>query len=338
ARAGLEFVVLESAPLSGGQMMNTETIDNYPGLPGITGFEISQKMRSHADGLGAKFLNQQVEEIVPLGGDGACGCGDAGANADGACGCGDGGANADSACGCGDAGANVDGACGCGDGGANADGACGCEGARVKVVTSSDEYFAKNVLLATGATPAKLGVPGEEEFRGRGVSYCATCDGGFFRGRDVAVVGGGDTALSDAIYLSRICRKVYVIHRRDAFRGTKSLSDKLIAAENVEILWDTVVEEVGGTDLVDHLVTKNTKLGLTGELAVEGVFVAVGTVPQTDLVRKLVDCDPRGFVLAGEECKTSVEGIYAAGDIRKKPLRQIVTATADGANAIEAMQ
>lgn len=201
------------------------------------------------------------------------------------------------------------------------------------VHTREGDLEAKAIILATGAVHAALEVEGEEKFSGKGVSYCATCDGAFFRGKTVAVVGGGDVALEDAIYLSRICEKVYLIHRRDELRGAYILQEELKALSNVEFLYSHVVEEITGEDAVSGLRVRNLKTGESCRLQMDGVFVAVGIRPGTELVRDLVDCDEGGYVLAGEDCVTSVPGIFAAGDVRKKPLRQIATAVADGANA-----
>lgn len=210
------------------------------------------------------------------------------------------------------------------------------EGESFTVCTAEGELETKTVILATGAEHAHLGVPGEEELSGMGVSYCATCDGAFFRGRTVAVVGGGDVALEDAIYLARTCEKVWVIHRRDEFRGASVLQEQLKALPNVEILYHHVTEEICGTDAVEKLRLKDVKTGEQRELPVAGVFIAVGIRPQTELVQGLAACDEAGYVLAGEDCATSVPGLFAAGDVRKKTLRQIVTAVADGANAATA--
>lgn len=199
-------------------------------------------------------------------------------------------------------------------------------------------YEAKTLILATGATHSKLGVPGEEQFSGMGVSYCATCDGAFFKNRITAVVGGGDVAAEDAIFLSRLCKKVYLIHRRDSLRAVKSLQDRLFAKENVEILWDSEVTEICGADAVEKIMLYNKKSRQTSELEVGGVFIAAGVVPNTELFQGLVEMDERGYVKAGEDCATSCRGIFAAGDIRLKPMRQIITAVADGANAVCAIQ
>ena len=199
--------------------------------------------------------------------------------------------------------------------------------------TDQGELEAKTVILATGAVHAMLGAPGEERLGGRGVSYCATCDGAFFRGRTVAVVGGGDVALEDAIYLARTSEKVYLIHRRDELRGAMVLQQELKGLPNVEILYSHVVEEILGEDAVEAVTLKDCRTEETFRLPVDGVFVAVGIRPQTELVRGLAACDEGGYVLAGEDCATDVPGLFVAGDVRRKPLRQIVTAVADGANA-----
>lgn len=201
------------------------------------------------------------------------------------------------------------------------------------VRTDQGELEARTVILATGAVHALLGVPGEERLSGKGVSYCATCDGAFFRGRTVAVVGGGDVALEDAIYLARSCEKVYLVHRRDELRGAMVLQQELKALPNVEILYSHVVQEILGEEAVEAVTLKDCKTEKSFRLPVAGVFVAVGIRPQTELVQGLAACDESGYVLAGEDCATDVRGLFAAGDVRRKPLRQIVTAVADGANA-----
>lgn len=195
-------------------------------------------------------------------------------------------------------------------------------------------YEAKALILAAGAEHAMLNVPGEAEYRGKGVSYCATCDGAFFRGRDVAVVGGGDVAVEDAIYLSRFCNKVYLIHRRDSLRAAKSLQEKLFSCENAEIIWNSTLQRIKGSDLVEGIGIRQNGEETERELAVEGVFLAVGMRPNTEIYRGTVACDESGYLLAGEDCATSVPGIFAAGDIRTKALRQIVTAVSDGACAV----
>ena len=274
-RAGLELMVLEKNPMSGGQVLNTYEVDNYLGMPGVSGFEMGMQFRRHAEGLGAEFREAQVSSLER-------------------------------------------------------------RGQTLAVCTNAGEFQAKAVILATGAVHAHLGVPGEEELSGRGVSYCATCDGAFFRGKTVAVIGGGDVALEDAIYLARTCEKVYLIHRRDELRGAVVLQEELKALQSVEILYSHTAEEIQGTEAVESLRLKDLKTGQEQLLPVSGVFIAVGIRPATELVRELTACDEGGYVLAGEDCATQVPGLYAAGDVRKKPIRQIVTAAADGANAATA--
>lgn len=271
-RAGLNLLVLEKAPMSGGQVLNTYEVDNYLGMPGMNGFDMGMQFRAHADKLGVEFREAEVLSLTERNG--------------------------------------------------------------IKVIkTETEELEAKAVILASGAVHARLGVPGEEELSGMGVSYCATCDGAFFRGETVAVVGGGDVALEDAIYLARTCEKVYLIHRRDELRGANVLQEELRSLENVEILYSYTVEEIQGEDAVENLRIRNVKTDEISDLHVAGIFVAVGIRPNTELVRDMVECDQGGYILAGEDCATNVPGLYAAGDVRKKPVRQIITAVADGANA-----
>ena len=210
------------------------------------------------------------------------------------------------------------------------------DGEMKTVHTTQGDYEAKALVVAAGAHHAHLGVPGEEELSGMGVSYCATCDGAFFRGKTVAVVGGGDVALEDAIYLTRFCEKVYLIHRRDELRGAHVLQEQLKALPGAQILYSHVVLEIQGENGVKGVLLEDLKSGSRRTLAVDGVFIAVGIHPETELVRGLADCDKAGYVLAGEDGATNIPGLYVAGDIRKKPLRQVVTAVADGANAVTA--
>ena len=200
-----------------------------------------------------------------------------------------------------------------------------------RLFTSESEHQAGSVIIANGAKRRKLGCPGEEEFSGKGVSYCATCDGAFFRGMEVAIVGGGDTALEDALFLSNNCKKVFLIHRRDAFRGSKILADAVIARDNIEILYDSTLERIDGSTKVEGMTVKNKNTGATAEYPVAAVFIAVGLVPDNSLFAGQIDLDPVGYIIAGEDCKTNLEGVFAAGDTRTKILRQIVTAAADGA-------
>lgn len=207
-----------------------------------------------------------------------------------------------------------------------------------KVVTDKKEYETKTIIIATGAVHRKAGIPGEAEFTGKGVSYCATCDGAFFKNKTTAVVGGGDVAVEDAIYLARMCEKVYLIHRRDEFRAAKSLVNKAKNTENIELVLDSTVERISGEAKVSSIEVKNKKTGNTDEFAVDGVFFAVGMQPVTAFVDKSVQMNEAGYIVAGEDCATNVPGVYAAGDIRTKQLRQIITAAADGANAVTSVE
>ena len=195
------------------------------------------------------------------------------------------------------------------------------------------DFYAKNIIISTGASHRKLGVPGERELAGMGVSYCATCDGAFFKGRTVAVVGGGDVAVGDALFLARGCKKVYLIHRRDEFRGEDQIVKRLQEKENVEFILNTTVQEIRGEQMVESLRVLNKVTGEESELAVSGIFVAVGQIAQNEKFADVVQLDEGGFIVAGEDCKTSEAGIYAAGDCRTKEVRQLTTAAADGAVA-----
>lgn len=292
-RAKLNTLIIEKEMVSGGQVLTTYEVDNYPGLPGIGGFDLGMKFRQHAEQLEAAFTEDEVQRIELAAAD------DAELKA-----------------------AEI-----------------GPEDAAAvkKVVCKKDTYLAKSVIIATGATHRKLGVPGEEELAGMGVSYCATCDGAFFKKKVTAVVGGGDVAIEDAIFLSRMCSQVYLIHRRDELRGAKSLQEKLMALENVTILWDSVVEEIRGDEKVESLKVKNVKTGEERALSVDGVFIAVGITPNSQPYAGLVEMD-HGYVKADETGSTNVPGIYAVGDVRTKQLRQIVTAVADGANAVTSVE
>lgn len=212
------------------------------------------------------------------------------------------------------------------------------EGDVKRVVTDKDTYESKTIILAMGASHKTLGVEGEKRLTGSGVSYCATCDGAFFKGTNVAVVGGGDVAAEDALYLSRFCEKVYLLHRRDTLRAAKSLQDKLEASEKVEILWNTEIEEIRGQWSVSDLLIKNNISGETTTLPVSGVFVAVGINPNNELVKNKILCDDAGYIKAGEDCLTSIPGVAVVGDLRSKELRQIITAVADGANAVTSLE
>lgn len=291
-RAGLKALTLEKNPMSGGQVLNTYEVDNYPGLPGINGFDLGMKFREHADKLGCEFREADVISIRRLGDEEAAELQAASLDTK---------APAQK-------------------------GYC--------LATDQGELRTKTIVAASGATHAKLNVPGEEELTGMGVSYCATCDGAFFRGKTAAVVGGGDVAVEDAIFLARGCSKVYLIHRRDELRAAAVLQKEVMSLPNVEIIWDTVVERIEGEEQVEALSIKNVKTGKEEKLSVQGVFVAVGILPQKEVFEEIVECDEKGYLIAGEDCATTAPGIFAAGDVRGKRLRQIVTAVADGANAI----
>ena len=199
------------------------------------------------------------------------------------------------------------------------------------ILTGEYEFRAKSVIIATGAQPMKLGVPGEKEFVGRGVSYCAVCDGAFYKNKVVAVVGGGNAAVEEAMYLTKFADKVYVIHRRDALRADKIVQDRAFKNEKIEFVWDSVVKEIKGEDLVNTVVIENVKSGSMSELAVNGVFPYIGMVPNIELFNGQIEQDKGGFILTDETMKTSVDGVFAVGDVRHTPLRQVITAASDGA-------
>ncbi len=276
-RACLDMLVLERTGFGGGQVLNTYEVDNYPGLPGISGFELAQKMSEHASKLGAKVVEDDVTKICE-------------------------------------------------------------EDNFYRIVGENGTYETKGIVIATGAKHAHLNVPGEEELAGMGVSYCATCDGAFFTGRDVVVVGGGDVAVEDAIFLSRNCRKVYLIHRRDELRAAQTLQEAVKACNNVEIIWNTTVESINGSEAVESVTVRNKLTGETGLLPVAGVFIAVGILPNSEVFDGFVKKDTAGYICAGEDCSTDKPFVYAVGDVRTKPLRQVVTAVADGANAVTSYQ
>ncbi len=273
ARAQLDVLLLESQPMGGGQILNTYEVDNYLGLPGISGFELSQKFMEHIKKFGIEPVTEEALRVE-------------------------------------------------------------CQGAVKKAVTAKQEYEARTLIYAAGSVHRPLGVPGETEFAGKGVSYCAACDGAFFKDKTVAVVGGGDVALEDALLLARICKKVYLIHRRDAFRGAKLLAHRVKETGNIELVLEAKVEEILGDGVVSGVRVFHKKKGETETLAVDGVFAAVGTLPRTELLSGQVEMDGDGYIIAGESCRTSADGVYAAGDVRAKAFRQVITAACDGANAV----
>lgn len=277
ARADLSTLLIERFG-AGGQILNTYEVDNYPGLPGVSGFELGTKMSDHLDKFGITRVMADVTDIEFS------------------------------------------------------------EGAH-KITSDAGTYTGRTVILATGNSPRKLGIPGEEELTGAGVSYCATCDGAFFKKRSVAVIGGGDVAVEDAIFLARGCSKVYLVHRRDELRAAKILQKALFELANVELVWNCIPKEIQGIEegSVAGLTVEDVKTHEKKTLDVTGVFIATGNTPNssyTDAIQK----DENGYIVADETCRTSIPGVFAAGDIRTKKLRQVSTAVADGANAVYSVQ
>ena len=208
------------------------------------------------------------------------------------------------------------------------------EGKIKRVISESNEYIGKTVIIATGTKRRKLGFENEDKLIGKGLSYCAYCDGAFFRGKDVAVVGGGNTALEDALYLSDICKTVYIIHRRDKLKGEKAISNEIFKRENIKFLTDTVVDDIIGDKVLNLVKIRNLKTGEIRDLSVNGLFVAIGQIPQNEIFSPPVTLDSSGYIFATEDCKTNVSGVFVAGDCRVKKLRQLITASADGATAV----
>ncbi|WEG16509.1 thioredoxin-disulfide reductase [Alkalihalophilus pseudofirmus] len=277
SRANLSTIMLERG-VPGGQMANTEDVENYPGFDHILGPELSTKMFEHAKKFGAEYGYGDVKEIID-------------------------------------------------------------EGHYKIVKAGSKEYKARSVIVATGAEYKKLGIPGEKELSGRGVSYCAVCDGAFFKGKELVVVGGGDSAVEEAVYLTRFASKVTVIHRRDQLRAQKILQDRAFNNDKIEFIWNHVVNEIneeGGK--VGSVTIENTETGETKDFKTDGVFIYIGMLPLNASVKNLGILNEEGYVVTNEEMETKVPGIYAAGDIREKSLRQIVTATGDGSLAAQNVQ
>ena len=212
------------------------------------------------------------------------------------------------------------------------------EGSEKKIVTANEIYKAKTIVLAMGAKYRSLGLPSEKKLVGAGVSYCATCDGAFFKQKDVAVIGGGDTALEDALYLANFASRVYVVHRRDELRGQKALQKAAMGNDKIEFVWDSIPDTIIGDSFVEGIRVKNKKTEELRDIKVSGVFIAIGTVPQTEDVKELIKTDDSGYIIADDGMRTSLPGVFAAGDIVEKPLRQVVTAAADGAVAIYSAQ
>ena len=273
-RAGLSCTVFEKyAP--GGQIVNSPSIENYPGMFGVSGYDYSMALFEQAQKLGAEVQFAEVQSVD-------------------------------------------------------------FSGKTKKVVTTAGDFEAKAVIIANGAARRKIGCKGEEEFEGRGVSYCATCDGNFFRGKTVAVVGGGESAFEETEYLSEICDKVYLIHRSDIFTAAKTAVDSVLKKKNVTVLTNSVIEKIKGESAVSSIVLKNRANGSTAEIPLAAVFVAIGLVPDNKMYEGVLKLDERGYFDSGEDCLTDCDGVFAAGDTRKKALRQLVTAASDGAAAATA--
>lgn len=275
ARAGLNVVLFERIS-AGGQLAQTEHMENYPGFPeGANGFELAFSMKQQADRFGARNIGEEVLSVDFL--------------------------------------------------------------QNPKVLrTAFGQYRAKSVIIATGARPRKLGLELEDDLQGRGVSYCATCDGNFFRDKEVMVVGGGNTAAGDAIYLSRICKKVYLVHRRDQLRATAIYHKRLEDLPNIEFVWNAVPRKlVAEQGALAGVRVELLKTGEERDIAVDGLFVAVGTEPNTEFLGGALQCDETGYIVADESGVTDVPGVFAAGDVRTKFLHQVVTAVADGAVCAE---
>lgn len=277
-RARLKTLIIEKNGVSGGQIINTCEVDNYPGLPAIGGFDLGMKMRDHVEQLDGEFYTGEVVDI---------------------------------------------------------------KGQNKIWDLSMDNgtvLHTKAMIIACGASHAHLNIPGEAELSGAGVSYCATCDGAFFKDSTVAVIGGGEVAVTDAIFLANICKEVYVIHRRDSLRAVKVLSDKLLDLENVKVLWEHTAEAIEGAGMVERLRIRQVKTNEEKTLAVEGIFIAVGMSPNSGMFKDLVPMDEAGYIIADETGITETPGIFVAGDIRTKALRQVICAASDGANAVYSVQ
>ncbi|MCK4605890.1 MAG: thioredoxin-disulfide reductase [candidate division Zixibacteria bacterium] len=278
ARAERKTIVLEKLT-PGGQIANTDEIEDYPGFEKISGAELAMKMTEHAKSFGLEIAAEEVVEIYVDGDD------------------------------------------------------------RVVRCASGDTYRGRAVILSTGGSPVKLGVPGEREYTGRGVSYCAICDGAFFKGQVIAVVGGGDAAVEEAIFLTRFASKVHIIHRRDALRAARIIQSRAFDNEKIEIIWDTVVESVNGDGTrVADLSLKNVKTGEKSTLEVGAVFPFLGFRPNSDITREALRTDQTGYIVTDEKMETSIKGIYACGDVRAQLVRQITNAVGDGTTAAVAAE
>ena len=270
ARAGLDTLLIEKFS-AGGQMTETELIENYPGFSeGVDGFTLGEKMKSGAERFGA--ITEQTEML----------------------------------------GAEL----------------IDCP---KRIITDKGDFFAKTVIIATGAVHKHLGLEHESELVGKGVGYCAACDGMMFRGKTVAVVGGGNSAAADAMILSRLCQKVYLIHRRDNLRATKIYHEPLMNAKNVEFLWNCRVSELMYEKKLTGVKTENVKSGESQELVLDGLFISIGRSPSSSAFKGQLELDNSGYIVADETTKTNIDGVFAIGDVRTKTVRQIVTAVSDGA-------
>jgi thioredoxin reductase (NADPH) len=269
-RAALKTVLFEKG-LLGGQIAISKEVENYPGLEGITGFDLAEKMVRHAKTFGLNVVQEEVVEIKT---------------------------------------------------GSDLHSVRLAGGARLQTMA---------LILAAGGSVRKLKVPGEAEYLGMGVSYCATCDGFFFRDKTVVVVGGGDSAVEEALYLTKITKKVYLVHRRDTFSASKILQDRLMADPGIEVIWNTVITEIKGNDgAVNAVSFENTESGEKGQIRTDGVFIYIGYQPNTQLIPREVRMNEKGYVITDDRCATNVPGIFAVGDLRQKFANQIVIAAADG--------
>ena len=273
-RAMLSTVVCERDYMSTGQIVESDCIDNYPGLPNIEGYELGEKFKAHAQAYGTEFIEDEVIKIEKS-----------------------------------------------------------ANGSFVIKFKSDNLLSVKAIIYAAGASHRKLGIDGEFALRGAGVSYCAVCDGAFFKDKTTGVIGGGDTALGDALLLSKICKQVFVIYRGEKLRAAKSLQNKANDTDNIDIIYNAIPTSFNGDKHLSSISLKNTKTGKTAELNAEGAFIAIGSNPNSQILKGLVELDKSGYVVADETGKTSVSGIFVAGDVRTKALRQVVTAVSDGANA-----
>lgn len=273
-RAMLSTVICERDYMSTGQIVESDCIDNYPGLPNIEGYELGEKFKAHAQAYGTEFIEDEVIKIEKS-----------------------------------------------------------ANGSFVIKFKSDNLLSVKAIIYAAGASHRKLGIDGEFALRGAGVSYCAVCDGAFFKDKTTVVIGGGDTALGDALLLSKICKQVFVIYRGEKLRAAKSLQNKANDTVNIDIIYNAIPTSFNGDKHLSSISLKNTKTGKTAELNAEGAFIAIGSNPNSQILKGLVELDKSGYVVADETGKTSVSGIFVAGDVRTKALRQVVTAISDGANA-----